>query len=48
MKRNLLMLSDLSPELKNKLDNQETISGGLKKYLRVEEQACCQSTSNND
>jgi len=38
MKRNLLMLSDLSPELKNKLDNQETISGGLKKYLQVEEQ----------
>ena len=37
-KRNLLMLSNLSPELKIELDEQKTISGGLKKYLWLEEQ----------
>ena len=32
------MLSNLSPKLKIKLDEQRTISMGLKKYLRLEEQ----------
>ena len=32
------MLSNLSPKLKTKLDEQRTISMGLKKYLRLEEQ----------
>ena len=48
MKRNFLMLSDLSPEMKKKLDNQKAIAEGLRKYLQIEEQACCQITSNKD
>ena len=32
------MLSDLSPELKIELDVQKTITGGLRPYLRLEEQ----------
>ena len=46
MKRNLLMLSNLSPELKSELDDQKIISGHLKEYLQVEEQVGCKITSN--
>ena len=37
-KRNLLMLSDLSPDLKKELDEQRKLHFILKKYLQLEEQ----------
>ena len=37
-KRNLLMLSNLSSDLKNELDEQRKLHFGLNKYLQLEEQ----------